>query len=129
MIFSLLIIHNHNRKSTRVLHTTTWFHFTSRLPDRFIRSPKVVKETIMTDINNLVEESWRTSRTSFFAMLRLLEILHCINILEVRFVIISFFVTAIDLAEKIYRSRQIPSTGALAIPLNWTLTKLNSKSN
>jgi hypothetical protein len=59
MIFSLLIIHNHDRTSsiTRVLHTTTWDYFTSRLPDRFSHSPKVVKEAIMTDINDLVQES------------------------------------------------------------------------
>ena len=45
----------------RVPHTATWDYITSRLPDRFIRSPKVVKEAIMTDINVLVQELWRTS--------------------------------------------------------------------
>ena len=97
MIISLLIIHNHDRMSsiTRVLHTATWFYFTSRLPDRFSRSPKVVKEAIMTDINDLVQEFWRTSRdgavrVSFFAMRRLFEILQrCFVILEVCFDIIS----------------------------------------
>ena len=93
MIFSLLIIHNHDRMSsiTRVLHTTTWDYFTSRLPDRFIHSPKVVKEAIMSDINDLVREFRRTSSdvgASFFAMRRLFEILHN---LEVCFDIIPFF--------------------------------------
>ena len=82
MISSLLAIHNHDRMSsiTRVLHTTTWFYFTSRLPVRFFNSPKEVKEAIMTDINDLVQEFWRTPNdgavgTSFFAMRRLFEIL------------------------------------------------------
>ena len=62
---------------TRTLHTTTWDYFASHLPDRFGFSPKVVKEAIMTDINDLVEELWRTSsyEGSFFAMCRLFEIL------------------------------------------------------
>ena len=62
MIFSLSIIHNRDRMSsiTRVLHTTTWDYFTHHLPDRFFRSPRVVKEAIMTDINDLVQE-FRTS--------------------------------------------------------------------
>ena len=108
MIFNLLIIHNHDRMSsiTRVLHPTTWIYFTSRLPDRFIRSPKVVKEAIMTDINDLVQEFWRTSSdeavgASFFPMRRLFEILQeCFNILEVCFDIVSVFETAVDLADK-----------------------------
>ena len=81
---------------TRALHTTTWDYFTSHLPDRFGRSPKVVKESIMTDINDLVQEFWRTSsdgavEASFFEMRRLLEILQeCFDDLEVRFVIFPF---------------------------------------
>ena len=41
MIFSLLIIHNHDRMSTitPVLRPTTWDHFTLRLPDHFSRCP------------------------------------------------------------------------------------------
>ena len=80
---------------TRVLHTTTWKYFTSRLPDRFIRSPKVVKEAIMADINDLVQEFWRTSSdgsvgASFFAMRLLFENLEeCFVILEVSYDIIS----------------------------------------
>jgi hypothetical protein len=93
-----LIIHNHDRMSsiTQIIHTTTWRFFTSRLPDCFIRSPKVVKEAIMTDINDLVQELWRTScdvGTSFFAMSRLLEILQsCFD--KVCFDIISISATA-----------------------------------
>ena len=80
--FRLIIIHSHDRISSipRVLHTKTWNYFTSRLPDRFYGSPKIVKETIMTDINCLVQEFWRISSdgavgASFFEMCRLLEIL------------------------------------------------------
>ena len=105
IVFSLLIIHSHDRMSsiTQVLHTTTWGFFTSRLPERFSRSPKVVKEAIMTNINDLVQEFWRTSSdgadgASFFAMRRLFEILHgSLNILEVCFDIIA---TAIDFTDK-----------------------------
>ena len=80
---------------TRIPHTTTWIYFTKHLADRFIHSPKVVKEVIMKDINDLVQEFWRTSSDgavgpSFFAMRRLLEILQkCYEILEVCFDIIS----------------------------------------
>jgi hypothetical protein len=88
----------------RVLHTTTWDYFASRLPDRFSRSPIVVKEAIMTDVINLLQEFWRTSsdvEPSFFAMRRLLEILQqCFDILEVCFDIISVFSTAVDFADK-----------------------------
>jgi hypothetical protein len=88
MIFSLLIIHNHHRISsiTRVLHATTWDFFTSRrgLPFHFCRSSKVVKEAIMTDIDDLVQEFRRTSSNvgaSFFPMLGLLKVLHqCIGV-------------------------------------------------
>ena len=108
MIFSLLIIYNHDRMSsiTRVLHTTTCDYFTSRLPDHFTRSPKVVKEVIMTSINGLVQEFWRTSSdedvgASFFAMRRLFEILQkCFDFFKVCFDIISVFETAVDLADK-----------------------------
>ena len=106
MIFSLLIVYNHDRMSsiTRVLHTATWDYFTSHLPDRFIGCPEVVKELIMTDINDLVQEFWRTSTDgtdgeSLFAMRRLFEILQkCLDSFEVRFIL-----TALDLADKINR--------------------------
>jgi hypothetical protein len=82
MIFSLLIIYNHDRMSsiTRVLHTATWDYFDLRLSDRFTGSPKVVKEAIMIDINDLMQEFWRTSTDgtdgeSIFAMRCLHKIL------------------------------------------------------
>ena len=54
MIFGLLIIHNRDRMSsiTRILHSTTWVYFTEHLADRFIRSPKEVKEEIMCKEDN-----------------------------------------------------------------------------
>ena len=110
MNFILLIIYNQDRMSsiTRVLHTATWDYFTSYLPDRFFKSPKLVKEAIMTDIKNLVQEFWKTStdgvdEESIFAMRRLHEILQkCLENFEVCFYI-SVFVTAVDLADKINR--------------------------
>ena len=65
---------------TRVPHTSTWKFFTSHLPYRLSRSPKVVKEAILADINDLVREFWSTSSdgavgASFFGMRRLYEIL------------------------------------------------------
>ena len=86
MIFGLLIIHNHVREDTRVLHNATWYYFTYNLPDRFIRSPKLAKEAIMTDINDLMQEFLRTStdgvdEESIFAMRRLHEILkRCLEV-------------------------------------------------
>ena len=64
----------------RVPHAPTWKFFTSYLPTRFHRSPKAVKEAIMTDINDLVQDFWRTSSdgavgASFFEIRRLYEIL------------------------------------------------------
>ena len=95
MIFSLLKIHNHDRMSsiTRVLHNTTWNYLTSRLPVRFIGAQKVVMEAIMTDINNLVQDFWRTSsdgadEAHFVEMRRLLEILQ--NISDVCFALSVF---------------------------------------
>ena len=102
---------------TRVLHSTTWDYFTSRLPGRFSRSQKVVKEAIMTDVYNLVLEFWRTSGDGvtgacFFAMRRLFEILRAC-FWGVRFDIISMFATAVDLADKTYSCRQTPISGAI----------------
>ena len=124
MIFSLLlqiiIIHKYDRTSSnaRVLHTATWDYFTSTylygLPDRFHHSPKSVKDTIMTDINDLVQEFSRTSSdvgASLFAMRRLLEVLQrCSDISEVCFDIISIFGTAVDLADKILQSLTNPNS-------------------
>ena len=93
MILNLLIIHNHHRMSSvNRVHTTTWDYFFSHLSEGFGRSPKVVKEAIITDIDNLVKEFRTTSSdvgASFFAMLRLLDILQ--DILHVCFNIISIF--------------------------------------
>ena len=95
MMFSLLIIRNNDRMSsiTRV-HTATWYYLSSHLPEDFSRSPKVVQEAIITDIDDLVEEFRRTSSdvgASFFAMRHLLEVLQ--DILKVCFDIISIFAT------------------------------------
>ena len=88
---------------TRVLHTATWVYFTSHLPDRFSRSSQGVKEAIMTDINNLVQEFRRTScdvGASLFAMRRLFEILQeCFGI-SVCFDIISVYATPVNSADK-----------------------------
>ena len=101
MILSLLSIHNRDRMPsiTRVLHTTTWRYFTKELAFHFSQSPKVVKEEIMADINDLVEEFRMSSRNgafgeSFVAMCRLGEIF------RVCFDIIPFFGTAVNLADK-----------------------------
>ena len=104
MIFSLLIIHNHDSLRmpiNRLLHTTTWDFFTSQLPVHLSPSPKVVKNAIMTDINDLVQGSKlkRTLREgtvggSVFEMRRLLKILQkCFDTIEVSFVIISVFMS------------------------------------
>ena len=116
MIFRLLIIHNHDRVSstTRVIHSATWEYFTSQawLPDRFIRSPREVREAIMTDITDLVQMSWRTSSdgafgASFFALFYLLKILQeCFDILEKVCFDISIAVLGLPSTSliKIYRS-------------------------
>ena len=119
MIFCLLIIHNHARMSptiSRVLHSATWDYFTSHLPDHFCRSPQVVKEAIMSDINGLVDELQRTSSdvgASFFEMRCLLKILQ--RCLSVCFNIICALATSTWLI-KIYRKWQNPKikiTGVL----------------
>ena len=83
----------------RVLHKTTWCYFGNRLADRFIRSPEAVKEEIMTDINDLVQDFWTTSSDGssvevpfkFFAMRHLHLILEAVYYpFEVCFDIISF---------------------------------------
>ena len=71
---------------TRVLHAATWNHFISYLREHFSRSQKVVKESIMTDINDLVQEFWSTSTDvvdgkSIFAMGLLHKILRvCLKV-------------------------------------------------
>ena len=97
MIISLLIIQNRERMSiTRVLHTATW-SFLSRLTYRLRYSPRVVKEAIMTDINDLVQELMSSSDgsvgASFFAMRRVLEILEVFSRSHVCFDIICDLLT------------------------------------
>ena len=111
MIFDSLIIHRDNHDRTRmssisrVPHATTQDYFSDRLASRFIDSSKVVKEEIMTDINDLVQEFLKTSSdgavgASIPAMRLLLGILQrCLNSLEVCFNIVSFFVTAAHSAD------------------------------
>ena len=108
LIFSLLIIHNQDRTSSipRVLHTATWDYFTSHLPVRLRHSSEVVKEAIMTDINDLVQEFWRSSsdgayRAFFFAIRRLLEILEKCFDDSYYMVWYYFHVTAVDFTNKI----------------------------
>ena len=103
MTFSLLVIHSHDRPSTtRNLHTATWNFFSFDLSYRFCHSPKAVKKDIIKDINNLVQEFWRTSSDGaigapFLEMRHLLEILRrCIGLLDVCFNIVSVFATAAD---------------------------------
>ena len=90
---------------TQFLRIATWDYFTSRLPIHFSRSPQVVKEAIITDIKNLVQEFLRTSSdvgASLFAMRRLFEILQdCFGNFELVCIdIISVFATVVDLADK-----------------------------
>ena len=78
---------------TRV-HATTWDYFTESLKGRFICSPKVVMEEIMTDVNDLVQEFQTSSNgaiaASLFAMRRLYDIfLECFRLFNVCFDIIS----------------------------------------
>ena len=84
-MFSPLIIHNHGRKSpiTRVPHTETWKFFTSsaQLSYRLCCSPKVVKEEIMKDINDLVQEFRTTSNEGAYGA-SLSEMRHLYRILE-----------------------------------------------
>ena len=104
MIFGSLIIHNHDRMSSIVPHTTTQEYFNFRLAGCLIRSSKAVKEEIMTDINDLVvQELLKTSSdgvdgASIPAMLLLHRILQRFSSLGV---CVSFFVTAVHLADKI----------------------------
>ena len=126
MTFGISIIYNHDRMSstTRVLHTKTWEYLTSCLSYRFIHSPEVVKEAIMTDINDLVQEFLKTSsdgafEASIIVMRRLFEILQeCSDGLEVCFNICSIFATATWLI-KFYRCR---ITGSHTIPIGVILT-------
>ena len=138
MIFIPLIVHNRDRMSsiTRVLHTTTWDYFTSHLPGRFCHSSIVVQEAIMTDINALVQEFWRTSTdgvvgVSFFKIRRLLEILQrCLNMSEVGFVIISVLPLPSTYLIKSHRCRQAPIlTSGTTIPSSYQSLTTESEPN
>ncbi|KAF8816498.1 hypothetical protein BYT27DRAFT_7182054 [Phlegmacium glaucopus] len=66
--------------TTRLPHSATWGYVKFHLPSRFIASPKLVKDAIMTDINELTQEFWEISNTGavdvfFTAMLCLMWIL------------------------------------------------------
>ena len=126
MIFSLFIVHNHDTMSsiTRVLHTPTWGFFTLRLPYYFSCSTSVVKEAIMTDINDFVQELMTSSDgvgASFFAMRCLLEILQgCLDILKVCFDIISVF---LRLSNKNLQMFSSESSSALSNIVNQSRVK------
>jgi hypothetical protein len=53
---------NYNRiipvTTGRLPHSKTWDYFKSHLIVYFIHSPKIVKDVIITDINDLVQEFW-----------------------------------------------------------------------
>jgi hypothetical protein len=111
-------IHNYNRViplTAQVRHNETWDYFASHLTDYFLDSPEGVKEVIMTDVNDLVQEFWKISSggtvtVSFSAMRHLLEIL------EVRFDIVfllRLLLTKHD--QHLYRHpRQTDSTHSIA---------------
>jgi hypothetical protein len=117
-------IYNHDRiyPITQDLHNATWVYFTLFLPGRFNRSPTVVKEAIMADINDLVQDFWRTSSDGadgglYLAMRRLLGILQeCFHIFKVCFDIISVFATAVDLADKCLKRLADPIERSLYYP-------------
>ena len=95
-IFSFLITHSHDDRMSSItrVHATTWDYFTESLKGRFICSPKVVMEEIMTDINDLVQEFQTSSNgaiaASLFAMRRLYDIfLECFRLFNVCFDVIS----------------------------------------
>ncbi|KAF8815804.1 hypothetical protein BYT27DRAFT_7155408 [Phlegmacium glaucopus] len=47
--------------STRLPHSATWDYVKFHLPPRFIKSPKLVKDAIMTDIDELMQEFCKIS--------------------------------------------------------------------
>ena len=99
-----------------------WAHFMA-----FIRSPKLVKEAIMTDINDLVQECWRTSSDGavevfLLPMRRLFKILQeCFIISKVCFDIISVFATAVDLADENMQRSADPNSWQWHYSTQWDL--------
>ena len=89
--FPNLYIDDHNMyrisSTIRVPHRATWDYFKSSLPAYFMRCPKVVKEEITTDINDLMQQFWQISTDEAvdifsLAMCRLREILQvCLDIM------------------------------------------------
>ena len=84
-----LQIQNYDRiPSTQLLlHGKTWAHIKTYLPDDFIHCPEVVRDAIMMDIDNLLQEFWKTSNVGavdvqcFTSIRLLLDILSvCLNI-------------------------------------------------
>ena len=101
-IFNFLNIHSHDRmSSTTCVHTRTWDYFNKSIlvPHRFVHSPKLVMEEIVTNVNDLVQEFWTSSNgavasgASLIAMRRLYEVL--LEYYNVCFDI-SVFATAVD---------------------------------
>ena len=95
-IFGFSITHSHDDRMSSItrVHASTWNYFTDSLAHRFIESPNLVKDEIMTDINDLVQEFQTSSNgaiaASLFAMRRLYEILlKCFRLFNVCFDIIS----------------------------------------
>ena len=81
------------------LHGKTWDHIKTYLPDDFIHCPEVVRDAIMMDIDNLLQEFWKTADIGAvdvrrFTLIRLLlDILRvCLNITYF------YFTTIIDFA-------------------------------
>ncbi|KAF8816522.1 hypothetical protein BYT27DRAFT_7154559 [Phlegmacium glaucopus] len=63
--------------TTRLPHSATWYYVQSHLPWHFIESPKRVRDAIMMDINELIQEFWKISNNGaigvfFTAMLCLM---------------------------------------------------------
>ena len=81
--------------STNHVHTTTWHYFAKNLAGRFINSPNVVMDEIMTNIYDLVQEFSTSSNgavgASLIAMHRLFEILlGCFYHLKVCLILFQF---------------------------------------
>ncbi|KAF8816521.1 hypothetical protein BYT27DRAFT_7182095 [Phlegmacium glaucopus] len=71
--------------TTRLPHSATWRYIDIHIPRRFIGSPKLVRDTIMTDINQLTQEFRKISSSgavdiSFPARLCLMQILKTIRL-------------------------------------------------
>ena len=99
-------MHNYNFRIPvttlgRLPHSKTWDYFKSHLAVYFIHSPKIVKDVIMTDINNLVQEFWKISSDGavdvFFppmgCLMRILKV--CLDIIFI------FPLTTLDFADRI----------------------------